>query len=51
MPTELDEVNRKIRTLEVEKAAFRKRTMSRRKKRLIDLNKANSQSRERQEHG
>lgn len=39
MPSELDEIDRKIRTLEVEKAALSKENDESSKKRLIDLNK------------
>jgi|LAHS01.1.fsa_nt_gb ATP-dependent Clp protease ATP-binding subunit ClpB len=39
MPSELDEIDRKIRTLEVEKAALSKENDESSQKRLIDLNK------------
>ncbi|MFA6620459.1 MAG: AAA family ATPase, partial [Bacilli bacterium] len=39
MPSELDEIDRKIRTLEVEKAALSKESDESSQKRLLDLNK------------
>ena len=38
MPSELDEIDRKIRTLEVEKAALSKESDESSQKRLVDLN-------------
>lgn len=46
MPAELDEANRKIRTLEVEKAALQKESDASSKKRLFDLEKELSDCRE-----
>lgn len=46
MPAELDEANRKIRTLEVEKAALQKEGDASSKKRLFDLEKELSDCRE-----
>jgi len=46
MPSELDEIDRKIRTLEVEKAALSKESDESSQKRLLDLNKELSDAHE-----
>lgn len=47
MPTELDEINRKIRSLEVERVALSKESDDSSKKRLLDLDKELSEYKER----